>query len=266
MDLLQQIVLGIVQGIFEWLPFSSEGFLLLVQSNFFEPVEINFFIRQALFLHLGTFFAALIYFRKEVSEVFKGLRYYKKVEGETKKLINFLIIATVISGFVGLAFLQALKFIDTQIIFTSKIITLGVGIFLLATGFLQLKSKSAGTRNLYHLNNADGVILGFVQGLASLPGLSRSGLTISALLLRNLDETQSLRLSFIMSLPIVLMGNIILNFSDFSFISDLWLGVLVAFIFGWLTIHLLMKLSKTIRFGYFVILMAILVIGSSFLI
>ena len=77
MEFFQQLVLGIIQGVTEWLPISSEGFLLLVNSNFFGNVDVNLFIRQALFLHLGTFFAALIYFRKEVLELVRGMMNYR---------------------------------------------------------------------------------------------------------------------------------------------------------------------------------------------
>jgi len=265
MEFTQQIILGIIQGIVEWLPFSSEGFMLFVQTNFFKQTDISLFIKQALFLHLGTFFAALIYFRKDVKELFQGLFDYKKADIGTKRTLNFLIVATIISGFVGLAFLQFIKFIDTQFLLTSKIITFIIGALLLISGFLQVRASSIGIRTIYHLNNIDSVFLGFTQGLAALPGFSRSGLTISALLFRNIKETTALKLSFILSLPIVLIGNIILNLRDFTLITGLFWGLLTSFVFGLATIHILMKLAQKIKFGWFVVLMAILVIASSFL-
>jgi len=263
MELFQQLILGIIQGIVEWLPISSEGFLLLVNSNFFSAsnIDLELFLRQALFLHLGTFFAALIYFRKEVKELYEGARNYKKTDPETKRTLNFLLIATVVSGIIGLAVLNFIDLLDIQKIpLTSSIINYSLGVLLLVTGFLQLKASSAGFRREYHLVNNDGIFLGFVQGLAVLPGLSRSGLTISAFLFRNFNETSSLRLSFIMSLPIVLLANIILNFGDFVFIKGMFFGFLMAFIFGLGTIHLLMEFSKRVKFGYFMIFFGVLVI------
>src|SRR3989339_2261259 len=103
--MLEQIILGIIQGIAEWLPISSEGLIILVKSNFFSQATLGENIRLALFLHLGTFLAALIYFRKDVFSLFNALFNFKKSEAETKKLFRFLIGATLISGILGLTLL-----------------------------------------------------------------------------------------------------------------------------------------------------------------
>lgn len=104
--------------------------------------------------------------------------------------------------------------------------------------------------------------MGFVQGLASLPGLSRSGITVSTLLLRKFDDTSALRLSFLMSLPVILMANIFLNLSYFSITSATIYGLLSSFIFGYATIALMMKFSRKINWGYFVIIFALIMILS----
>jgi len=264
MDIFQQIVLGIIQGIVEWLPFSSEGILLLVKNNFFEEINLDLFIRQALFLHLGTFFAALIYFRREVGSLTRNLFHYKKAAPETKKILNFLLISTLVTGIVGLAILKLIDFLSiTSFPKTSTAINLGVGCLLLVTGLFQIKASSAGYRREYNLNNTDSLFLGFMQGIAALPGLSRSGLTVSSFLFRNIDETTALRLSFIMSLPVVLIGNLILNSTDFIFVKEMFWGFLFSFIFGFLTIHLLMRFSKKVKFGHFVFVFGILMILAS---
>jgi len=269
MDLFQQIVMGIIQGITEWIPISSKSMLLLVSTNFFGGVDVELFLRQALLLHLGTFFAALIYFRKDVAQLIKAAFNYKRSDRETRNVLNFLAISTIISGFVGLAFLQFFKFLSdqTQLIVTSKIITFSIGALLLITGFIQIRaSKSGGNRTILHLNQTDNILLGVAQGFAALPGISRSGITISTLLFRNIDDKTAVRLSFLMSMPIVLAGNILLNFKDFNLISGLFVGILVAFVFGLITINIIMKIAERIRFGWFVILMAILIILAGFLI
>ncbi|GAG03940.1 unnamed protein product, partial [marine sediment metagenome] len=104
--------------------------------------------------------------------------------------------------------------------------------------------------------------LGIVQGFSSLPGLSRSGITISTLLLKKFDDTSALRLSFLMSLPVVLFGNLFLNLNDFTLTSAAIYGLLASFIFGLLTIHILMNLSKRINFGWFVLIFAVLLMAS----
>tara|TARA_Y100000294_G_C8514743_1_gene320334 strand:- start:358 stop:1167 length:810 start_codon:yes stop_codon:yes gene_type:complete len=261
MEFFQQIILGIIQGITEWLPISSEGMLLLITSNFFGDINLDLFLRQALFLHLGTFFAALIYFRRDVMDLIKGVANYKSSDPETKRTLKFLFIATIISGIFGLAILNFIDLIKIEEIpLASASVNYLIGFLLLITGALQLKASSAGFRREYHLNNTDSIFLGFMQGLAVFPGLSRSGLTISSFLFRNIDETVALRLSFIMSLPIVLLANIMLNFRDFVFIKSMFFGFILSFIFGFLTIHLLMEFSRKVKFGYFAIFFGLLAI------
>lgn len=261
MDFYQQAILGIVQGIFEWIPVSSEGVLLLISSNFFHNSNIELFIRQALILHLGTFFAALVYFRKDIKELVKCLFHYRKSDTETKRMFNFLFIATLISGILGLAILNLFELANIkEIPFTSTYVNIFIGFLLIVTGTLQVKASSAGYRGILHLNNTDGIFLGFMQGFAALPGLSRSGLTVSGLLFRNFNETTALRLSFIMSLPIVLAGNIFLNLSDIVFVKEMFYAMIFSFIFGLLTIHALMGFSKKVKFGFFVIVFGILMI------
>jgi len=256
--MLENIILGIVQGIAEWLPVSSEGLFILIKTNFFQSQEgIDVILRQALFLHLGTFLAALIYFRQDIFSLLKG---------QQKKISKFLIISTIISGLLGMVFLKILIGLEDQIIFSGRFITLFVGGLLLITGFLQIKAKSkAGLRKYSDIKNTDSILLGFLQGIAVLPGLSRSGLTVSGLLLRKFNTATALKLSFLMSLPIVLAGNIILNLGHFSFSLELLVGLFFSFIFGLLTIGVLLKLAKKINFGYFILVFGVIVVISVFI-
>ncbi len=265
LTILQQIIVGAVQGITEWLPVSSSGFLALIFANFFNVTDVTTIIQNILWLHLGTFFAALIYFRKDVTHLFVSLFQYRKSNIETKKTLNFLIIATIISGIIGLLIVLGLGIYENEFSLTGKSISLFVGILLLITGILQLKVKSRGLRKPKDLTLGDGVLLGVSQGLSSLPGLSRSGITVSTLMLRRFGDSTALRLSFLMSLPIVLIGNIFLNIPDFGVTPfSIW-GIVFSFLFGLLTIHALMKLSKKINFGWFVLIFAILMILSFFI-
>lgn len=259
--MIEHIILGTVQGIVEWLPVSSEGFIVLIQNNFFQGSGLEEIIKNALFLHLGTFFAALIYFKSEVWELTKSLFKYKEAKEKDKKLINFLIFATLISGGLGIILLEFAK----DIAINSQVINIIIGSLLLITGFLQLKIKSGGGRNEKDLNWIDSTVLGILQGCAALPGLSRSGLTVAGLLLRDIDEEKSLKISFIMSLPIVLGGNVILNFSELTLSIKKLAGLFFAFIFGLITIHYLLKLARNINFGWFVTIFGILILIASFI-
>lgn len=266
LTILQQIIVGIVQGVTEWIPISSSGFLALIFANFFQVTDLSVIIQSILWLHLGTFFAALIYFRKDVAHLFVSLFQYRKSDKITKKTLNFLIISTIISGIIGFLLLAVLGMYEDKFTMTGKSISLAVGALLLVTGILQLRVKKSnyGLRKIKHITNGEGILLGFAQGLSSLPGLSRSGITVSTLMLRKFDDTTALRLSFLMSLPIVFLGNIILNVPDFSFELFSITALVTSFVFGLLTIHILMRLSKKINFGWFVLIFALLMIASFF--
>jgi undecaprenyl-diphosphatase len=247
--IVEQVILGVVQGIAEWLPVSSEGMIFLIKNNFFPGTSLDNVVKQALFLHLGTFFAALVYLRKDVWRLTKSLFKYPHAKPGDKKVINFLVIATLISGILGLILIKYL--VPAIEMFTTRMINAGIGVLLLLTAFLQIKSRGGRKANP-NINHTDSASLGIAQGLSVLPGLSRSGLTVSTLLLRKFDKTAALRLSFLLSLPIVLIGNIVLNFRDFALISGMIYGMLLSFVFGLLTIHALIKISEKVNFGYFV--------------
>jgi undecaprenyl-diphosphatase len=261
LTILQQLILGAIQGITEWIPISSSAALVLVMTNFFGITDIHDLITGALFFHLGTFFAALIYFRKEVARQFNTLFHYKSSNPDDQKVLVFLVITTIISGIIGLLIIKALYSLQ-GIEITGKVITLAIGFMLLFTGVIQIKIKVKSLKKAKDLKTKDSFILGLAQGAAALPGISRSGITVSALLLKRFDDTTALKLSFLMSLPIILIGNIFLNLHDYILTVNGLFGLLASFVFGLLTIHLLMKLSKRINFGWFVIIFGVLMMVS----
>ena len=256
----QYLVLGIVQGITEWLPISSSGILALILSNFFQVTEVETIISELLFLHLGTFLAAAIYFRKDVSRLLKTLFRYGESSEIDERIFSFIFISTLVTGAIGIIILQLLNSISLEL--TGKTISLAVGFLLLITGIFQIKVQNRGIRKENTLENSDGILLGFVQGLSTMPGLSRSGITISTLLLKKFDDTSALRLSFLMSLPVVLLGNLLINWNHLALSGTAFLGLLASFAFGLATIHTLMKLSRKIKFGWFIILFAVLMMIS----
>jgi len=261
--MFEQIILGIIQGVAEWLPVSSEGLVILAKANLFDSAgNIEEAIHQALFLHFGTFLAALIYFRRDVKKLIGTVFSYRSQSQETQKLFSFLLIATMVSGTLGLLLIKTLSYIASQLESQGTIITLIIGFLLLGTAFLELKTKKSGYRTIRDLKMVDGILLGIVQGFAVLPGFSRSGLTVSALLLCKLDKTYALKLSFLMSLPIVLVGNLAFNFNALALSAEVLVGLFFSFIFGLGTIHLFLKIAQKVNFGYFVLFFGILTILS----
>lgn len=261
--MFEQAVLGIIQGIAEWLPVSSSGVIALVKKSFFHStLGLEELSEEILFLHLGTFLAALCYFHKKVFALIKSLCRFPKAPEEDRKVILFLTLSTIISGGIGLTLIKTLAAVEDSMDVTGKSITLLIGLCLLGTAYLELRSKKGGQKTAADLTLTDSILLGIAQGLAALPGFSRSGLTVASLLLRKFNKTDALQLSFLMSLPIVLAGNILLNIDQLAFTGPALIGLAFSFLFGLITIHALLKIAERVNFGYFVLIFAILTIIS----
>jgi len=252
--MLEGLILGAIQGITEWLPVSSSGVLTLVSLIFFgKTLEASFSL--ALFLHIGTFLSALVYFWKDVISILKR---------EDRKVFNYILISTIVTGVVGIP--VAVLFYRTFSGLAAGVAVSLIGVFLIITGLAQIKKTSGKIRPKNKITNSDAVVVGALQGISVLPGLSRSGLTIAGLLFRKIKETDALKLSFLMSLPVVLGGNIILNFLDdgmeFSTVS--FVALATAFVVGLLTIKTLIQISRKINFGWFAFGFGVLTLVSLF--
>ncbi len=263
--MLEAIILGIIQGVTEWVPVSSEGMFVLAKVKFFHSTfTIEELILQSLFLHLGTFFAALVYFRAEIFALIKALFAFKHTDIETRNTFRFLLLTTLISSVLGFAVMSGIKHFSFSFENSGKAITILVALLLLITAGLQLRSQNQGKKDTKDLKPIDGAMLGIIQGLATLPGLSRSGTTIACLLMKGFDKTVALRLSFLMSLPIILAGNILLNLRKAQFSAENLVSLAVSFVVGLLSINLLFKVAAKINFGIFVACFALLVLSSVF--
>lgn len=249
--MFEQLVLGIIQGVTEWLPISSEGMVMLAKTTFFyDGSGLSLLIKQAVFLHLGTFFAALVYLRKDVVHLLQASLRYKEAAEETKLLLRFLLVATLITGIVGFGIFQVISQLENVAVVTGTSIAILVGLMLCFTGFMQIRAQK-NIRQRKAIQRWDTGLLGLVQGLSALPGLSRSGITISAFLLRGFDKTFALRTSFLLSLPVILGGNVFLYLDGLSWDFASLIGLLASFGAGLLTIHLLFRVAERVNFGYF---------------
>ncbi len=236
--MLEYLILGIIQGVFEWIPISSEGVVALA-SQFFgvvhNPVDL------AIFLHAGTTLAVLVYFWRDWIDV---------VTLRNRKLLKFLVIATVVSLVVGFPVYKVVR----NIAIGSGLLFL-MGLALLVTGILQSKRLSFGF-NLSKL----AVVAGALQGLASIPGLSRSGSTIFGLSLGELDPHQILKYSYMMSVPVIITADVYLILQDHTLALDSWPALITSFVVGIVSLHLLLNLSKKVKFSIFAFAFGILCI------
>ena len=252
MDFIEAIVLGIIQGLTEFLPVSSSGHLELAKAilgNTSVPQESLTF---TVVLHFATALSTLVIFRKEVAEIFKGLFQFKWND-QTKFSLK-IIISMFPAVIVGLLFEEQLEaFFGGQILL--------VGAMLIVTALLLLLAdKAKQTDKKVSFTNA--VIIGISQAIAMLPGISRSGATISTSVLLGVDRSKAARFSFLMVVPLIfgkiakdlLSGEI--NFSSAE-IMPLSAGFIAAFVAGLLACTWMISLVKKSKLSYFAMYCAI---------
>jgi undecaprenyl-diphosphatase len=198
-DLLVAVLAGIVQGIVEWLPVSSQGNLAVVLTAVGTDPEVA--LQLALFLQVGTALSATAYYREEILTTVRtapGWRLDTAYNTENA-LTSYVVVACLATGLVGIPLYILAVDIASEL--TGGVFVALVGVLLVLTGVVQLTSGSVsmGGRELPTL--ADSLLVGAVQGVAVLPGISRSGVTTSALLFRSYDPPVAFRLSFLLSIP-----------------------------------------------------------------
>ena len=232
---MKYLLLGIIQGLTEFLPVSSSGHLVIFQSLFDLPHSIAFDV----VVHLATALAVIVYFWRDILEILNP-----KSEIRTKKLLLYLIIGTIFTGILGLTFKDFFESLFSSVF--------AVGWFLLLTGLIIVLAEwiGKGKRKLEEMNCWDAVLIGLAQGCAIAPGLSRSGTTISASLARNLDRNLAARFSFLLSVPAILGAGLvqsqaIINAGTIGIgIWPLVLGFIAAFISGWAAIKIFMNIIQ----------------------
>ncbi len=251
---MKYILLGIIQGLTEFLPVSSSGHLVIFQSLLKVPHSIAFDV----VVHLATALAVIVYFWNDILGILK-------LKTKNSKLMMFyLFVGTVFTGILGLGFKDFFESLFSSVF--------AVGCFLLLTGAIILLGEwiGKGKRKLEEMNIWDAVLIGLAQGCAIAPGLSRSGATISASLGRNLDRTLAARFSFLLSVPAILGAGVIQSKAIVKAgtvgigILPLILGFAAAFISGWIAIKIFMNIIQrtSIRaFAYYCFVVGILILS-----
>ena len=246
------IILGILQGITEWLPISSSGHLAFFQFYFEEEHPILFDI----ILHIGSLCVIFYIMRDEIKRVldsvpsfFSNYRNYTNLKGE-QRLIGLVIVASIPTAIIGFTF-------DSTVIgdFYSEMHL--VGGCLIFTGILVWLSKDySGDKQIDDFPIKNALIVGFFQGLAILPGVSRSGSTIAISKMLGMEPVKAARFSFLLFIPAI-TGATILKIQDIDeTISEvgtlsLMLGFLSSVITSYFSINILLNLIKKQQFHYF---------------
>lgn len=252
MDLLHAALLGILQGITEFLPISSSGHLVLA------PIIMGWEDQSLAFdvaVHFGTFLAVALYFRRDlisvVSAGFGSLR-TRDISSPDARLAWGLVIATIPASALGLLLQTVLELeIDAPTMVAGNLIVFGI-ILWWADRYLR------GKRDIESVQWGDFFLIGCAQALALFPGTSRSGITMTAAMALGLSRTAAARLSFLMALPVILIATVyelwvLFNAPEAAPWTALAMGAAVSFVTGLACIHLLLSMLERIGFWPFVV-------------
>ena len=264
--LIQSIILGIIQGVTEWLPISSKAMMSVIMVSFY-GFSLTEAVYYAIWLHIGSLCAVLVFYRSDIAKILRNLpTYARDVRRPTgyNRLTTFLIVATLFTAFVGA---PLLVFGLTKLQLTGSYAIAFIGALLIGTGLLQLHARQRVGKRNRSLSLTDAAITGVLQGVAILPGFSRSGLTVSALLLRRYSAQDALNLSFLMYIPAVIGAEIGLQVikSGSYFTPYALIAIVVSFFVAILTISTLLRVAERINFGYFCIFIGCLALVPLFI-
>jgi len=243
MDIINAIILGIIQGLTEFLPVSSSGHLEIVKAILGEEKES---MLMTVILHFATALATIIVFRKDLAVIFGGLFQFKNNE-------SFQFSLKIVFSMIPAAIIGVLFNDEIETLFGGKLTLVG-GMLLVTGVLLFLADKAKGSSKQVGIKEA--ILIGVSQAIAILPGISRSGATISTSVLLGIDKEKSARFSFLMVVPLifgkmakdVLSGEI--TTTDTHFLS-LLIGFIFAFITGMIACTWMIKLVKNSQLKYF---------------
>jgi undecaprenyl-diphosphatase len=256
MSYVEAVLLGLVQAITEFLPVSSSGHLVLAENWFAHGAEVDVFFN--VLLHVATMAAVIVYFRREITGIVAAVL-GRPLEGVApfasweRKTAWFIVLANVPTALIGLLIEKYLEKPMERPLF--------VGLMLMVTGALLWAGRRArGERGVDVMTAGDALIVGVVQGVAVLPGISRSGSTIVAATLLGLRPELAAKFSLLISLPAI-VGATLLEGRDVASLAGVaWgpyaLGMLIAGVVGYGAIHLILVLvdrRQFYRFAYYVL-------------
>jgi undecaprenyl-diphosphatase len=237
--LIEVFILAVIQGLTEWLPVSSSGHLVITQK----VLGLNLPLIYSVMLHVGTLIVVLTVFRKDIIDIIKAV-VKRDFETEEGKLALFIAVGSVPIAIIGFVFHD---------IFESLFSNLpAVGLALLITGcVLFFSEKRIGNKKMGIL---DSLLIGLAQGVAIIPGISRSGITLATGLLKKIDKTTAFRYSFLLSVPAVI-GATVMESKDLVVgnldMVPLILGATISMIVGYASLKLVQKIVMSEKFHLF---------------
>lgn len=251
MSILQALILGIIQGLTELLPISSSAHLIIIPWMFGWMESSSFVLDFEAFdvaLHFGTLLAIVIFFFKDWVELIKGgyKQVIKKEKSFEGKMFWYIVLATIPGGIIGFILDKFVgDKLETPIIIAIALIIMGIALYV-----VDKKSKSKTKYEEMTLKQT--FIIGLSQCLAFIPGVSRSGITMTTGRLMGIERESVAKYSFLLSTPIVFAATV-LKFKDFVFSLPFFIGVFASFIVGIFVIKFLLEYLKKGSFKIFAI-------------
>lgn len=290
MNILKAIIMGIVQGITEFLPVSSSGHLAIMKKVL--HLKLNSGVYFDVMLHLGTLVALIIVFREDLKKILTEVggifmtifvnflifiarrrgntkyTYVKVINSSYRKLVIMVLISTIPTGILGMVGGELVDKVSENLIV--------VGICLIITAVLLFLADKQDN-SMYSIKNAPystAFIIGVTQGIATMPGLSRSGTTISTALMLGYNKRLAVRYSFIMSIPAI-FGAVIVKLTHLegeafgsANLPGYLLGTIFAGIVGFFSLKYMLRLVRTKRyigFSIYCLILGVIAIGASIL-
>ncbi len=265
------VTLGVVQGVSEWLPVSSKTQVIIVSTLLF-GLTFSQGYTLGLFLEFGTFFAAVVYFRRELVLVFKAI--VGKGGPGGRLMLKYLLVVTIITGIMGIAIYKGVESLNPGSAVGLPMIILGV--VLIADGFFIRYSRSRAITHLslQDMKLRDLLLIGFAQGLSAFPGVSRSGTTVSMMLVLGTDPKEAFRLSFLALIPASVGATLVtLLFSHSTLVTGtgvlslpvIAIALVVTFVVGSLMIRWLLRVAAQENIVTLVFILGLLAIISGVL-
>jgi len=267
-ETLNAIILGIIQGLTEFLPVSSSGHLAILHEVLGFETESNIFFD--VILHFGTLIAVVFFYRNKIADIIRGGLFGTKSLFKGKgikesfftsadsKLFSLIIIGSVPTAIIGLTFKEFFEGLADNLLY--------VGLALLTTAilliFFELKKNSE--KKIDNMSTVDSIIIGIVQGIAIIPGISRSGSTIATGKLLGIEKETAANFSFLLSLPAI-TGAFLLQFKDaveegFVYQNYILIGFAAALISGYFSLKLLIWMIKRSNMYYFAVYCGIIAV------
>ena len=253
-----QVLVALIQGLVEWLPISSEGQTVLFVYNF-GSIPPEGVISLVAWLHLGTTLAVIVRYPKTILEI---------ISLKDRNLFKLLLIATICTAITAVPLYFVLR--NSLSVFHGELLNVIIGILLIITAIVLYLPTRKEIENGKEIETSEpnehiAVLTGLVQGFSVLPGLSRSGVTISALLMQKVDRETALRFSFLMSIPAVL-GIFVLEAVLGSItppgvgLTELLLMEAIVFVVGLFSMEFLLRISRSLNFWKLCIIIGIIAI------